>query len=72
MKKNYHKPIVKKVDYVFSEQITASSLPVQNYIDAWHTGKVCTWGEAACSIIYNKPKARGLDDCYNQGNIPLD
>lgn len=72
MKKAYRAPVAKKIDYAYQEQVVAESLPVKNYVDAWDTGIVCTWGWAECSIIYNKPQmARGLDDCENQGNIPL-
>ena len=73
MKRVYKAPIAKKIDYAYQEQVVAQSLPVQNYVDAWLTNKVCTWGEAGCSWVYNMPKmARGLDDCEKQGNIPLD
>jgi len=72
MKKEYCKPIAKKVDYSFEEQIAASSYPLMNYADPWHTNKVCTWGDGSCSVIYNQPVARGLNDCFVQGTIPLD
>ena len=71
MKKTYHAPIAKKIDYSYQEQVVAQSLPIQYFVDAWQTGKVCTWGGAECSVIYNQPKARGLNDCEYQGNVPL-
>ena len=70
MKKAYRAPIAKKIDYAFQEQVVAESLPVKNFVDAWDTGIVCTWGEAGCSVVYNV-KARTLDDCMYPGNIPL-
>lgn len=71
MKKIYCTPIAKKIDYAYQEQVVAQSIPVKEYLDAWDTGVVCTWGWVECSIIYNQPKARGLNDCEHQGNIPL-
>lgn len=73
MKKVYRAPIAKKIDYAFEDQVTATSYPINNYADPWHTNKVCTWGDGTCSVIYNVAKmARGLDDCQVPGNIPLD
>lgn len=71
VKKAYRAPVAKKIDYAYQEQVVAESLPVKNYVDAWETGVVCTWGEAGCSVVYNQTKARGLNDCMYPGNIPL-
>lgn len=69
MKKPYCSPTAKKVDYVFQEQIAASSYPLNNYADPWQ-GNVCTWGNGSCSLIYNvATNAKGLNDCLNQGVI---
>ena len=74
MKKTYRAPVAKKIDYAFNEQIVATSIPINDHTD-WHkTGKVCTWGptKVNCSTIYNVPLARGLNDCLDQGDVPLD
>lgn len=69
MKKAYSKPMARKVDYAFTEQIAAASYELKNYADPWE-GDVCTWGNGDCSLIYNVAKsARGLHDCLNQGVI---
>lgn len=67
MKKPYRSPTAKKVDYAFQEQVAASSYPLNNYADPWHSD-YCTWSGGDCSIIFNvATNARGLDDCLNQG-----
>ena len=74
MKKAYKAPVAKKVDYVFEDQVVAAgSVPVENHTDWYHTGLVCTWGPTKpnCNTIYNQPKARGLNNCLDQGDIPL-
>lgn len=75
MKKKYYAPIAKKIDYTYQEQVVAQSpgnVPVEGFLDPWNTHVVCTWGWTDCSLVYNVPtKARGLNDCENQGNIPL-
>ena len=71
MKKEYCKPVAKKIDYSFDEQIAAASYPINNYADPWLTNKVCTYGDGSCSLVYNV-MARGLNDCQVQGNVPLD
>lgn len=69
MKKKYSRPMARKVDYVFQEQIAASSYPLNNYADPWN-GDACTWGNGECSLIYNvATTSRGLNDCLNQGVI---
>lgn len=71
MKKPYRKPIAKKVDYAFEEQIAAASYPISNYADPWN-GNVCTYGDGQCSLVYNTPtKARGLDNCIMYPGVPL-
>lgn len=61
--------MARKVDYAFTEQIAASSYPLNNYADPWN-GQVCTWGNGSCSVIYNvATSARGLDDCQIPGVI---
>lgn len=73
MKKTYHAPVAKKIDYAFDEQITAQSVPINDHTDWYHTEKVCTWGQShyMCNIIYNTPKTKSLDQCMAQGDIPL-
>lgn len=66
MKRTYRKPIAKKIDYDFQEQIMAASIPIQTKLDPWHTGEHCTWGTADCSVIFNV-RTRGLDDCLVPG-----
>ena len=68
MKRKYAKPFVQKIEYAYEEQVVARSYPLRDYADPWNGGK-CTWGGSSCSIIYNTPKARGWDDCENQGVI---
>lgn len=68
MKRAYHKPSVKKMDYNFKEQVMASSIPVQTKLDPWGTNEHCTWGEKQymCDLIFNV-STRGLDNCTSQG-----
>lgn len=71
MKKKYHVPMAKKIDYALEEHVSAESYPVNNYADPWHTNKVCTYGDGSCSLVYHTPKmARGLYDCFVQGTVP--
>lgn len=71
MKKAYSRPMARKVDYAFTEQIAASSYPLSNYADPWEGGK-CTYGDSNCSLVYNvATSARGLYDCLNPGYPPL-
>ena len=74
MKKTYHAPVAKKIDYAFDEQIIAASVPIRGYADWFDTGIVCTYEVETymCNKMYNTPKARAtLDDCSMQGLIPL-
>lgn len=66
MKKTYRKPLAKKIDYDFQEQITATSIPEQTKLDPWLTQEHCTWGTSDCSVIFNV-MARGLNDCLHPG-----
>lgn len=71
MKKAYHAPMAKKIDYEFDDQVAAASYPINNYADPW-LGGVCTWGDGNCSMIYYEPtKARGLNDCSMYPGVPL-
>lgn len=73
MKKMYCAPVAKKIDYAFDDQIVATSVPVEHHTDWYETGIVCTWGptKVNCNTIYNVPLARGLNNCLDQGDIPL-
>lgn len=68
MKKAYNTPKAHKVDYSFEEQLVAESRPpIAGHTDWWQGG-VCTHGsDAECSGIFNV-KAKGLNDCWIQGN----
>ena len=66
MKRAYHKPSVKKIDYDFTEQVMASSIPEQKKLDPWLTNEHCTWGTNDCSVIFNVA-TRGLDNCLHPG-----
>lgn len=68
MKRTYQKPMAKKIDYDFQEQIMATSIPIQTKLDPWDTKEHCTWGTSDCSAIFNV-MARGLNDCIVQGDV---
>lgn len=71
MKRTYHTPVVKMVDYAFQEHVTAEySFPVAGWADPGIID-VCTHNDGVCYKIYNVPtKARGLNSCADQGEIP--
>lgn len=66
MKKVYHKPSIKKVDYKYDEQLTAASYPYNQWQDPMLTD-YCTWGDGSCNLIFNVPLTRGINNCSNQG-----
>ena len=66
MKKMYMTPAAKKVEFSYQDHVVAASYPVNIMADPWDAQK-CTWGDGACSVIYNV-KAKGLDDCSYQGS----
>lgn len=69
MKKAYSTPKAKMIDYSFEDQVIAQSYPISSFADPWK-GRVCTWGDGGCSMIYNV-MARGLGDCDAPGNPDL-
>ena len=76
MKREYRKPMAKKIDYAFEEQVIARSdyHEPEDYDDPYKTHLVCTWGPTMpmCNVIYNKPtQARGLNQCAYQGDIEI-
>ena len=70
MKKRYEKPVARKVEFCYTDQVTAASDPYYAlYGDPFQLNR-CTWfSGVSCNIIYNLPtNTRGINDCSNPPN----
>ncbi len=71
MKKLYRKPVAKKVDYVFEEQVMAQySFPTSGWADPSDIG-ACTYDHGTCYDKYNIiVRVIGPNSCKEQGSVP--
>ena len=70
MKRMYKKPYVKKVDFEYDDQVVAASpYPDAPQGDPYKIGN-CTYQRTnpTCNIMFNVPKAKGIDHCVMDGN----
>lgn len=68
MKRAYQKPCIRKVDYNFQEQVTATSNPIGTKVQASPDLELCTHGNGDCFAVYNLSSlTRGINNCLIQG-----
>lgn len=70
MKRMYKEPYAKKVNFEYDDQVVATSVyPDAPQGDPYVINN-CTWHRtnSTCNIMFNTPKARGIDNCMMDGN----
>lgn len=67
MKRIYLKPVAKRIDYHYQEQVMAASYPISDFAAPLRPDR-CTWGDGSCNVMFNVPQSRGINNCAHQGH----